>query len=124
MAVKVVDLNSIKTAALRSLLQSEIDVLKIVKHPNILQSIDIFTSNNNCYIITELCNEGDLESRVIKARGTLEEPTCRAIICDVYQGLLYLAEQRIIHRDIKVANIFLKDGVAKIADFGFAKQTR
>lgn len=120
----MVDLNSIKTVALRNLLQSEIDVLKIVKHPNILRCLDIFSSSNNCYIVTELCNEGDLESKVIKARGTLEEPQCRSLICDIYQGLLYLAEQRIIHRDIKVANIFLKDGVAKIADFGFAKRTR
>jgi serine/threonine protein kinase len=94
-----------------------------VKHPNCLQCLDIFSSNNNCYIVTELCNEGDLESRVIRARGKLEESQCRNIICDVYQGLLYLAEQHIVHRDIKVANIFIKEGVAKIADFGFAKRT-
>jgi serine/threonine protein kinase len=35
-----------------------------------------------------------------------------------------LAEQHIVHRDIKVANVFLKDGVAKIADFGFAKRAQ
>ena len=122
-AVKVIDLSSICTPALRDLLQSEIEILKIVRHPNCLQCLDIFSSNNNCYIVTELCNEGDLDSKVIKSRNRLEEPQCRSTIYDIYQGLLYLSELNIVHRDIKVANIILKDGVAKIADFGFAKRT-
>lgn len=59
-AVKVIDLSSMRTTALRDLLKSEIEILKIVRHPNCLQCLDIFSSNNNCYIVTELCNEGDL----------------------------------------------------------------
>lgn len=46
------------------------------------------------------------------------------MICDIYLGLRYLAEQNIIHRDVKVANIFMRDGVCKIADFGFAKRSK
>jgi serine/threonine protein kinase len=34
-----------------------------------------------------------------------------------------LAEEQIVHRDIKIANIFLKNGITKIADFGFAKKS-
>jgi len=71
-AVKVIDLNSMRTSALRDLLQSEIEILKIVRHPNCLQCLDIFSSNSNCYIVTELCNEGDLESQVIRSRSRLE----------------------------------------------------
>lgn len=112
-----------RTSALRDLLKSEIEILKIVRHPNCLQCLDIFSSNSNCYIVTELCNEGDLESKVIKSRGRMEEPLCRSIIHDIYQGLLYLSDLNIVHRDIKVANIFIRDGTAKIADFGFAKRT-
>jgi serine/threonine protein kinase len=37
---------------------------------------------------------------------------------------MYLAEKNVIHRDLKVANIFLHNGKAKIADFGFAKFTK
>lgn len=40
---------------------------------------------------------------------------------EMFQGLKYLSQMGIVHRDLKVCNIFLKDGVAKIADFGFAK---
>lgn len=43
------------------------------------------------------------------------------IISDVYEGLLYLKQIGVCHRDIKAANIFMNDGKAKIADFGLAK---
>lgn len=42
------------------------------------------------------------------------------VIADVYGGLYYLSSKGIVHRDLKIANIFMKDGKAKIADFGFA----
>ena len=43
---------------------------------------------------------------------------------DIFKGLRYLAQNFVIHRDIKVANVFLNNGIAKIADFGFAKFTK
>lgn len=44
------------------------------------------------------------------------------LIRDVYQGLKYLREAGVCHRDIKAANIFMKGGKAKIGDFGLAKR--
>ena len=43
---------------------------------------------------------------------------------DIFSGLLYLSKKNVIHRDLKVANVFLHNGRAKIADFGFAKFTK
>ena len=48
----------------------------------------------------------------------------KKIIYDVYQGLKYISGLNIIHRDFKVANIFLHNGVAKLADFGFAQKLK
>lgn len=42
----------------------------------------------------------------------------------MFKGLKYLAENHVIHRDLKIANVFLHNGMAKIADFGFAKFTK
>lgn len=41
-------------------------------------------------------------------------------IRDIFEGMLYLEHEQVIHRDIKIANIFLHQGKAKIGDFGFA----
>lgn len=70
-----------------------------------------------------MCTEGDLETR-IRARGPIPEREASKTIYETFQGLKYLAEQSIVHRDFKVANILFNKGVAKIADFGFAKRTR
>jgi serine/threonine protein kinase len=55
-----------RTPALVQLLYSEIEILKTLKHANILNCLEVFTSANNCYIITEVCNDGDLETRLRK----------------------------------------------------------
>lgn len=122
-AIKIVELESLKSKKLEELLFSEIDVLKKLSHPNVLKCYEVFTSNRNCYIITELCNEGDLESRLRKDRY-FEEYKAEPIIRDIFEGLFYLAEKNVIHRDLKVANVFLHNTRAKIADFGFAKFTK
>jgi serine/threonine protein kinase len=51
-AIKIVELESLKSKKLEELLFSEIDVLKRLNHPNVLRCYDVFTSNRNCYIIT------------------------------------------------------------------------
>jgi serine/threonine protein kinase len=54
----------------------------------------------------------------------MSEHEASKVIYEVFQGLKYLAEQSIVHRDFKIANILLAKGVVKIADFGFAKRTK
>lgn len=54
----------------------------------------------------------------------LKEQEAEKYIKDVFKGLYYLAENYIVHRDVKVANIFIHNGEAKLADFGFAKYTK
>ena len=44
------------------MLEGEIDALKKLNHTNIMKCYDIYNTVNNCYIITEFCNEGDLEN--------------------------------------------------------------
>jgi len=46
------------------------------------------------------------------------------MLADVYNGLLYLTSKGIIHRDLKISNVFIHEGRAKIADFGFAMHCR
>lgn len=45
-------------------------------------------------------------------------------MADIFSGLTYLASKGIVHRDLKIANVFMHNDVAKIADFGFAAQCK
>ncbi len=88
-----------------------------------MKCLEVYTSNRNCYIVTELCDGGDLESKM-KKNKQMDPQFIENIIADVYKGLNYLSSKSIIHRDLKIANVFLKNGVSKIADFGFAVHSK
>lgn len=92
----------------------------MISHPNVIGCDDILSSARNCYIITELCDGGDLQKR-LRAHGPLKEKDLFQVAVDVYEGLKYLAQNNIVHRDLKLSNIFVNEGVHKIADFGFAQ---
>jgi len=60
----------------------------------------------------------------MRKERSFDEYKAEPIIRDIFEGLLYLSEKYVIHRDLKVANVFMHNGSAKIADFGFAKFTK
>lgn len=85
--------------------------------PHILSLHEVYTTKNNTYIITELC-ESDF-SKLIK-KGI---PEAQAInfMQQIVTGYLNFANKQIIHRDLKPANILVAENqLLKIADFGFA----
>ena len=104
----------------KNLLNSEIEVLKSLKgSPGIIEVFDIYNTRNNTYIITELCEGGDLSKLISNHKG-LPESQAAALMNQILEGYNYMQSRGIIHRDLKPANVFLKDGEPKIADFGFA----
>ncbi len=122
-AVKVVRLDSLTSKKRADLLEDEISILCSMSHPSIIRCLEVLKSTNNCYIITELCEQGNLEG-FLRQRKSISEEEIWPYIRDIHQGLKYLSSQCIIHRDLKTANIFLKEGKVKIADFGFAAHAR
>ena len=87
---------------------------------NILNLNEIYQTSNNTYIITEMCNEGDLRI-LLKKHKQIEEKQAVSILKHILNGYKELARLKIIHRDIKPANILMNNGIPKIGDFGFAK---
>ena len=105
-AIKVIDLRLLKNDINRILLNSEIEVLKQLKSlPHILALHEVFTTKNNTYIITELC-ESDL-NKVIKKKLT-ESQAC-GFMQQIIKGYLNFARKQIIHRYLKPANILVKE---------------
>ena len=85
---------------------SEIDALKNLSHPNIIQLYDVYTTKSKIYIVMELMNGGELFDYVV-TKGTLTEAEASVIVRMVTGALVYMHECNIIHRDLKPVNIFL-----------------
>eukprot|EP01130_Rhizamoeba_saxonica_P008880 TRINITY_DN3597_c0_g1_i1.p1 TRINITY_DN3597_c0_g1~~TRINITY_DN3597_c0_g1_i1.p1 ORF type:complete len:587 (-),score=137.33 TRINITY_DN3597_c0_g1_i1:875-2635(-) len=93
---------------------------------NCLGYYKTFKKDGDLWVVMELCSRGSIEDIVIKRanedrRPCLPESTIASIAKQVANGLSFLHEKRIIHRDIKCGNILLtSDGVAKLCDLGVA----
>ncbi|KAL4460421.1 hypothetical protein ABPG74_000172 [Tetrahymena malaccensis] len=120
-AIKAVDMRSLKTEYAWKMLCSEVKIMKKLKHPHVVRLLDVFQTKNNTYIITEFCNQGDLRT-YLKKKKSLTEREAITVISQIMSGLQELANNGIIHRDLKPANILIHDDVFKITDFGFAKK--
>ncbi|KAJ8267031.1 hypothetical protein GJAV_G00137520 [Gymnothorax javanicus] len=104
---------------LRSL-KREIDIMRGLRHPNIVLLLDSFETEREIVVVTEYA-EGEL-FQILEDDGNLPETRVREIACQLVSALYYLHSHRIIHRDMKPQNILLgKDGVVKLCDFGFAR---
>eukprot|EP00064_Thunnus_orientalis_P002835 superscaffoldBa00000219_g2843 len=104
---------------LRSL-KREIDIMRGLQHPNIVQLFDSFETETEVVVVTEYA-EGQL-FQILEDDGSLPESQVREIACQLVSALYYLHSHRILHRDMKPQNILLgKSGVVKLCDFGFAR---
>ncbi|XP_029304048.1 serine/threonine-protein kinase 36 isoform X2 [Cottoperca gobio] len=104
---------------LRSL-KREIEIMRGLQHPNIVQLFDNFETETEVVVVTEYA-EGQL-FQILEDDGNLPESQVREIACQLVSALYYLHSHRILHRDMKPQNILLnKSGVVKLCDFGFAR---
>ncbi|KAH6696972.1 cell division control protein [Plectosphaerella plurivora] len=121
-AVKQIKLADLPKSELR-MIETEIDLLKNLHHANIVKYIGFVKSIDCLNIVLEYCENGSLHS-ICKAYGKFPENLVGVYMTQVLQGLHYLHDQGVIHRDIKGANILTtKDGTVKLADFGVSTST-
>lgn len=101
----------------------EIQIMSEIKHPRILHLYDQIQTPKGLGIVTTFCDGGDLETCLIdnsRGRGFGEQKAL-ALLREIGEAFFVLRSRRIIHRDLKLANIFLKEGHVVVGDFGFAK---
>lgn len=109
------------------MLLREIELLKLMDHPNIIKVVEIFQSNDELYLVMEMCTGGELTHYVHAQPGhRLTERRARPLISKMLRALAYLHANHMIHRDIKPENfIFTSEQPSaelKMIDFGLSRQ--
>lgn len=98
----------------------EIVIHRGIEHENIVRFYTHFEDANFIYIILELCNKKSM-MELHKRRKVLSEPEIRYFVRQIANACLYLHNNKIIHRDLKLGNIFINDDMKiKLGDFGLA----
>ncbi|KAK4248886.1 hypothetical protein C7999DRAFT_13228 [Corynascus novoguineensis] len=101
-------------------IEREVAILKLIRHPNIIELQDIWENRSEIYLVTEYVEKGDL-FEFINWNGPLQEEEAIFYFRQIMAALDYCHSFNICHRDLKPENILLKaNGQIKIADFGMA----
>ncbi|TKY84812.1 hypothetical protein EX895_005892 [Sporisorium graminicola] len=120
-AFKVIAKSAIaKSRKNRQKILAEIMIHKSVDHIHVVKFEDCFEDDSNVYFRLELCRNGSLND-IVKKRGPYTEPEARYLMVQILAGTQNLHQNSIIHRDLKLGNIFLDEHMhVKIGDFGLA----
>ncbi|XP_045889416.1 serine/threonine-protein kinase 33 isoform X2 [Micropterus dolomieu] len=113
------------------MLGHEINILKQVNHAHIIQLQEVYDTARTTYLVTELCVGGELKQLLQRKKFFTEDET-RHIICSLADAVVYLHKRDIVHRDLKLENILVKNSPneddnsrinIKVTDFGLSVQT-
>ena len=119
-AGKVIQKSSLTKGRTRQKLMSEIKIHRSVHHPGIVNFEHFFEDSDNIYILLELCNSGTLNDK-LKRRRRLAELEVQCYLLQLLSVLRYLRSLRVLHRDIKLSNLFINEDMElKLGDFGLA----
>uniref|UniRef100_A0A3P9M3V1 Serine/threonine-protein kinase PLK n=1 Tax=Oryzias latipes TaxID=8090 RepID=A0A3P9M3V1_ORYLA len=119
-AGKIVPKSLILKQHQREKMSSEISIHKSLNHANIVGFHGFFEDDDFVYVVLEICRRRSL-LELHKRRKAVTEPEARYYMTQLLKGVHYLHSNKVIHRDLKLGNIFLNDDMeVKIGDFGLA----
>ena len=106
-------------------MQTEIEILKSLDHPNVVKLIDVYEDERHICLVMELMEGGELFDQIL-TKECFSEKEARTACKIMIKALSYCHEYNIVHRDIKPENLLLKSeklGLEslKLADFGLAR---
>jgi calcium-dependent protein kinase len=87
-------------------IESEINILKRLDHPNILKLFEFFQDDMNYYIVTELCEHGDLFDKLDRMKS-MNEIAVKLLMYQILSSVAYLHSKGVIHGDLKLENILI-----------------
>ena len=136
-ATKVYNRETIENSSAMKYLTNEISILNELRHPNIVNFVEVKKTKKHYYIVMEFCNGGELEKALQKYQIKYGKPFSEEIVQHLMRQIIdafrFIHSKNVMHRDIKLENILLHfnnpqdkenlnmmNAIVKIIDFGFA----
>jgi tRNA A-37 threonylcarbamoyl transferase component Bud32 len=122
---KTIELTCLSKKERETALQ-EVELLRRLDHPNIVQYQDNFFMGDTLVIIMQFCEGGDLANYIkenARDKKRFQEEQIMHYFVQVLQALQYIHTMRILHRDLKTSNLFLTKmrSIVKLGDFGISR---
>jgi calcium-dependent protein kinase len=108
----------------------EIEIMKFLDHPNIIQLHETLEDAKGIYLVMELCTGGDLLDRIMEldVGSGFSEKVAAKLVKQIASAVAYMHAKSIAHRDLKPENVMLlnhkdvSESTLKVIDFGFSRQ--
>ncbi|KAF8035642.1 hypothetical protein BT93_C1618 [Corymbia citriodora subsp. variegata] len=118
-AMKVVGKEKVVKVGMTEQIKREIAVMKMVKHPYIVELHEVMASKSKIYFAMELVRGGELFAKISK--GRLREDVARAYFQQLISAVDFCHSRGVYHRDLKPENLLVdEDGNLKVTDFGLS----
>eukprot|EP01097_Dermamoeba_algensis_P009077 TRINITY_DN6265_c0_g1_i1.p1 TRINITY_DN6265_c0_g1~~TRINITY_DN6265_c0_g1_i1.p1 ORF type:complete len:1003 (+),score=204.65 TRINITY_DN6265_c0_g1_i1:28-3036(+) len=118
-AVKIVTKTNQVDSGQAEKIWTECTLLNELKHANIIQLREVTEDDRYFYLFMEYAEGGNL-SKYLEMKGPLPEQEARIIFQEIVDAIEFCHTKQVIHKDIKLENILLKNGRVKLADFGLS----
>ncbi|PON57269.1 Calcium/calmodulin-dependent/calcium-dependent protein kinase [Parasponia andersonii] len=118
-AIKVINKNHVKKDGLMEQIKREISVMRLVRHPNIVELKEVMATKQKVFFVMEYVKGGELFAKVLK--GKLKEDVARKYFQQLVSAVDFCHSRGVSHRDLKPENLLLdENGDLKVSDFGLS----
>ncbi|PKU78651.1 CBL-interacting protein kinase 5 [Dendrobium catenatum] len=118
-AIKVIEKEKVLRVGMIEQIKREISVMRLVRHPNVVQLYEVMASKTKIYFAMEYVRGGELFNKI--ARGRLKEDAARRYFQQIISAVDFCHSRGVYHRDLKPENLLLdENGDLKITDFGLS----
>ncbi|KAL5207198.1 hypothetical protein ABZP36_031633 [Zizania latifolia] len=118
-AIKMIDKEKITRVGIIVQIKREISIMRLVRHPNILQLFEVMASKSKIYFVLEYAKGGELFNKISK--GKFSEDVARLYFHQLISGVDYCHSRGVYHRDLKPENLLLDENESlKVSDFGLS----
>ncbi|XP_050219875.1 CBL-interacting serine/threonine-protein kinase 25 [Mercurialis annua] len=118
-AIKVISKDQVKKEGMMEQIKREISVMKLVRHPNVVELKEVLATKTKIFFIMEYVRGGELFAKV--AKGKLKEDIARKYFQQLISAIDFCHSRGVSHRDLKPENLLLDENEnLKISDFGLS----